>query len=159
MGIPVLKEAKSLAEVHSQSMAITKMASDLVNEPLVQNGYMLSGQTPAVAFINVTSMAKKRLQQFFPAANWKDPLFERLMSEAKLICAECIHLKYECRERRQPYDHLKDATIRIQKLVRDVFNQYSDIITALENKDAQIPLHTEDNNNSKASTPVPEKQA
>lgn len=139
MDLPVLSETKSLAEVHNQSMAITKAASDLVNEPIVQNGYMLSGQTPAVAFINVASMAKKRLSVYFPIADWKDPLFERLMAEAKLICAECIHLKYECRERRQPYDHLKDATIRIRKMVRDMFIQYSDHINKLRSEDDVQP--------------------
>lgn len=139
--LPVLSEAKDLAEVHSQSMAIQKAASDLVNEPIVQQGYMLSGQTPAVAFVNVTSMAKKRLRALFPVADWKDPLYERLLSEAKLIAAECIHLKYECRERHQPYDHLKDCTIRIQKMVRDVFKQYSDTIAALENKPIQEIEH------------------
>jgi hypothetical protein len=57
------------------------------------------------------------------------------MAEAKLICAECIHLKYECRQRRQPYDHLKDATERIRKMVRDVFNSYADTINKLEYQD------------------------
>lgn len=139
MDLPAITDAKSLAEVHDQSMAITKVASDLVNEPIVQNGYMMSGQTPAVAFINVASMAKKRLSVYFPIADWKDPLFERLMSEAKLICAQCIHLKYECRERRQPYDHLKDATLRIRKMVRDVFIQYSDYVNKLRSEDDVQP--------------------
>lgn len=132
--LPVLTQAKSLAEVHEQNAAIIKMATDLVNEPIVQQGYMMSGQQPAVVFINVASMARKRLNVYFPVANWKDPLFERLMAEAKLICAQCIHLKYECRERRQPYDHLKDATERIRKMVRDVFVAYSDHIKQLRTK-------------------------
>ena len=131
MELPVITNAKSLAEVHDQSMAITKAATDLVSEPIVQEGYMASGQVAQTAFINVHDMAKKRLKAYFPIADWKDPLFERLMSEAKLICAECIHLKYECRARRQPYDHLKDATLRIRKLVRDVFVKYSEHINAL----------------------------
>lgn len=139
MDLPDITDAKSLAEVHDQSMAITKVASDLVNEPIVQNGYMMSGQTPAVAFINVASMAKKRLSVYFPIADWKDPLFERLMAEAKLICAQCIHLKYECRERRQPYDHLKDATLRIRKMVRDVFIQYSDYVNKLRSENDVQP--------------------
>lgn len=159
MGIPALSDAKSIAEVRAQNKEIVKVATDLVNEPIVQNGYMLSGQVPAVAFINVSSMAKKRLVKFFPAANWKDPLFERLMAEAKLICAECIHLKYECRERRQPYDHLKDADIRVAKLVRDVFNQYQDTIAKLEYNDAQVSIHAEDNNNSEDSAAISEKPA
>lgn len=136
MQVPVITECKSLAEVHSQSLAITKMATDLVNEPIVQTGYMMSGQSGQTAFINVMSMAKKRLSAYFPAADWKDPLYERLMAEAKLICAECIHLKYECRQRRQPYDHLKDATLRIRKMVRDTFNSYADTINKLEYQDA-----------------------
>lgn len=136
MNVPAISECKSLAEVHSQSLAITKMATDLVNEPIVQTGYMMSGQSGQTAFINVMSMAKKRLSAYFPAADWKDPLYERLMAEAKLICAECIHLKYECRQRRQPYDHLKDATLRIRKMVRDTFNSYADTINKLEYQDA-----------------------
>lgn len=130
--LPSVLECTSLADVHEQSVAITKMATDLVNEPIVQHGYMTSGQVPATVFINVASMARKRLGGIFPAANWKDPLYERLMAEAKLICAECIHLKYECRARRQPYDHLKDATIRIKKMVRDAFKNYYDHIKLLE---------------------------
>lgn len=129
--LPQIKDAKSLQEVHTQSMAITRMATDLVNEPIVQNGYMLSGQTPAVAFINVNSMAKKRLAGLFPTADWTHPVYERLMAEAKLIAAECIHLKYECRERRQPYDHIKDCTIRIQKMVRDKFLEFSETVAKL----------------------------
>ena len=134
MDLPKLSECKTLREVHSQSMAITKMATDLVAEPLVQNGYMMSGQTGATAFINVTSMAKKRLAKLFPTADWKQPVFERLMAEAKLICAQCIHLKYECRERRQPYDHLKDATERINHLVKNSLKDYTDTIKKLEVK-------------------------
>lgn len=126
--LPVLSEAKNLTEVHDQSRAILKMATDLVNEPIVQTGYMMSGQTGSTAFINVTSMAKKRLGGIFPSADWRDPLYERLLAEAKMIAAECIHLKYECRERRQPYDHLKDCTIRIKKMVRDKFNEYQNTI-------------------------------
>lgn len=129
--LPTISECKTLTEVHDQSVAISKMASDLVNEPIVQNGYLMSGQNAAVAFINVSSMARKRLSQIFPTADWKDPLFERLMAEARLIAAECIHLKYECRERRQPYDHLKDCTLRIQKMVRDKFVEYSQGIKQL----------------------------
>lgn len=134
MDLPKLSECKTLQEVHSQSMAITKMATDLVAEPLVQNGYMMSGQTGATAYINVTSMAKKRLAKLFPTADWKQPIFERLMAEAKLICAQCIHLKYECRERRQPYDHLKDATERINHLVKNSLKDYTDTIKKLEVK-------------------------
>lgn len=126
--LPLVSECKTLSEVHDQSMAISKMASDLVNEPIVQNGYLMSGQSAATAFVNIASMARKRLGQIFPTANWKDPLFERLMAEAKLIAAECIHLKYECRERRQPYDHLKDCTLRIKKMVADKFVEYSQSI-------------------------------
>lgn len=129
--VPTITECKSLADVHQQSALINKLASDLVNEPIVQNGYMLSGQPPQTVFVNIASMAKKRLGSMFPAADWKSPLYERLMAEAKLICAECIHLKYECRARRQPYDHLYDATIRIKKLVRDMYNQYDDAIKKL----------------------------
>lgn len=129
--VPAPSECKSLAEVHEQSLAIIKMATDLVNEPIVQNGYLLSGQTPATVFVNIDSMAKKRLRPLFPAANWKDPLFERVLAEAKLIAAQCIHLKYECRERRQPYDHLKDCTLRIQKMIRDMFLTYSESVKKL----------------------------
>lgn len=135
MDLPAITECKSIQEVHEQSLAITKMATDLVNEPIVQTGYMMSGQSGQTAFINVMSMAKKRLSVYFPAANWKDPLYERLMAEAKLICAECIHLKYECRQRRQPYDHLKDATERIRKMVRDIFNVVADTVNKLEYQD------------------------
>lgn len=135
--LPALSEAKNLAEVHEQSLTISKMAADLMNEPIVQEGYMLSGKVPAMAFINAASMAKKRLRGLFPVADFTEPLYERLMAEAKLIAAECVHLKYECRKRNQPYDHLKDCTIRIQKMVRDMFVQYSEMIKALEADDAK----------------------
>lgn len=126
--LPALVECKTVSEVHEQNMLIQKAATDLVAEPIVQEGYMRSGQSPATAFINVNSMARKRLAHIFPAADWKEPLMERILVEARHICAECIKLKYECRERRVPYDHLKDATIRIQKMVRDNFIKYSDHI-------------------------------
>lgn len=129
--LPSITECKSLQEVHSQSMAINKMATDLVAEPIVQEGYMLSGQNANVAFINVQGMAKSRLKSIFPTADWKDPIYERLLMEARLIAAECIHLKYECRKRRQPYDHLLDCTKRIQKMVRDKFLAYSEQIKQL----------------------------
>lgn len=122
---------KSLAEVQDRATAITHEAMDIVNLPIVKEGYQMSGQPAQIAFLNVNSMAKQRLARFFPAADWKDPLLATLMAEAKLICAECIKLKYECRERRQPYDHLKDATERIRAMVKRQFNKYSDIINKL----------------------------
>lgn len=122
--VPSVTECKSIQEVREQSRAIVTMATDLLAEPIVQEGYAMSGQCGQTAFINAMAMAKKRLIHFFPAADWKEPLFERIMAEAKLICAECIHLKYECRERRQPYNHLVDATERIRKMVRDKYDEY-----------------------------------
>ena len=130
--VPVISECKTLEEVHSQAMTINKMATDLVAEPIVQEGYMLSGQNANTVFINIQAMAKKRLSAIFPTADWKDPIYERLLMEARLIAAECIHLKYECRKRREPYDHLKDCTLRIQKMVRDKFLEYSNTIKQLE---------------------------
>jgi len=130
--LPVLKECKTIEEVRSQSREISTMATDLLNEPIVQNGYMQSGQPGQTAFINAASMAKKRLQAYFPTADWKDPLYERLMAEAKYICARCIHLKYECRERRQPYDHIKDATESVKSMVARMFNDYNDTIKRIE---------------------------
>ena len=129
--LPVITECKSLQEVHSQSMAINRMATDLVSEPIVQEGYIAGGQNANVVFINIQAMAKKRLSVIFPTANWKDPIFERMLMEARLIAAECIHLKYECRARRQPYDHLMDCTKRIQKMVRDKVLEYSEFIKSL----------------------------
>lgn len=136
MTLPALKECKTIAEVRQQSALINKMATDIVAEPIVQNGYMLSGQNGQTAYINIMSMAKKRLLKIFPVADLKEPLYERLMAEAKYICAECIHRKYECRERRQPYDHLKDATILIENMIKRMFVDYSQTIKALENQNA-----------------------
>lgn len=136
MGLPVLSEAKSLAEVKEQTALIGKMATDLVAEPVVQEGYMLSGQPGQTAYINVMSMAKKRLLKIFPTADFHEPVFARLMAEAKYICANCIHLKYECRARNQPYDHIKDATISVENMVRRHFVEYSKTIKALEDADA-----------------------
>lgn len=132
--LPSINDCKSLDEVHRQSVAITKMATDLLNEPIVQSGYQLSGRNGAMAYLNVMSMAKSRLRCLFPTADWRDPLFERLLAESKMIAAECIHLKYECRERRCPYDHLEDCTERIKKLVRDKFNDYQNTIKQLTNE-------------------------
>ena len=129
--VPALSECKSIQEVHSQSMTINKMATDLVAEPLVQEGYIAGGHSANTVYINVQGMAKKRLSAIFPTANWKDPIYERLLMEGRLIAAECIHLKYECRARRQPYDHLMDCTKRIQKMVRDKFIEYSETIKSL----------------------------
>lgn len=126
-----LTTCKSLADVRDRALAITHEAMDIVNLPVVKEGYQMSGQPAQIAFLNVNSMAKQRLGKFFPTADWKDPLFETLMAEAKLVCAECIKLKYECRNRRQPYDHLKDATERIRALVKRQFNQYADTINKL----------------------------
>lgn len=126
-----LTTCKSIAEVQDRALAIVHEAMDIVNLPIVKEGYQMSGQPAQVAFLNVNSMAKQRLGKLFPAANWKDPLYATLMAEAKLICAECIKLKYECRERRQPYDHLKDATERIRAMVKRQFNSYADAIDKL----------------------------
>lgn len=133
--LPVITECTAVSEVHDQNMVIQKQASDLVAEPIVQEGYMRSGQSPATAFINVNSMARKRLASIFPAVDWKDPLFERILVEARLICAQCIKRKYVCRENRTPYDHLKDATILIQKMVRDNFIKYSEFVNKLRGPD------------------------
>jgi hypothetical protein len=130
--LPVITDCKTVSEVRAQNKEIQRMATDLVALPIVQEGYLKSGQAPATAYINVNSMARKRLHAMFPSACWDDPLFERLMVEARYICAECIKLKYECRDRRTPYDHLKDATIRIKKMVRDSFIKYEDTIKKLE---------------------------
>lgn len=129
--VPALSECKSIQEVHSQSMTINRMATDLVAEPIVQEGYIAGGHNANTVYVNVQGMAKKRLSAIFPTANWKDPIYERLLMEGRLIAAECIHLKYECRARRQPYDHLMDCTKRIQKMVRDKFIEYSETIKSL----------------------------
>lgn len=126
-----LTTCKSLDDVNKRAIDITHEAMDIVNLPIVKAGYQMSGQPAQVAFLNVNSMAKQRLGKFFPAANWKDPLYATLMAEAKLICAECIRLKYECRERRQPYDHLGDATQRIRSMVARRFNDYAATISKL----------------------------
>lgn len=126
-----LTTCKSLDDVNKRAIDITHEAMDIVNLPIVKAGYQMSGQPAQVAFLNVNSMAKQRLGKFFPAANWKDPLYATLMAEAKLICAECIKLKYECRERRQPYDHLDDATQRIRSMVARRFNDYAATISKL----------------------------
>lgn len=130
--LPVITECKTVSDVIAQNKAIQRLATDIINLPLIQEGYLRSGQSPATAYINMNSMAKKRLVALFPTANWSDPLFDRLMVEARYICAECLKLKYECRERRAPYDHLKDATIRIKKMVRDNFIAYDNAIKKLE---------------------------
>jgi hypothetical protein len=85
-------------------------------------------------------MARKRLNTIFPAADWKEPLMERILVEARHICAECLKLKYQCRENRTPYDHLKDATIRIQKMIRDNFVKYGEHIKKLRAEDAPKQL-------------------
>lgn len=126
-----LTTCKTIADVLDRANAITHEAMDVVNLPIVKEGYQMSGQPAQIAFLNVNSMAKQRLAKFFPVANWKDPLYATLMAEAKLICAECIKLKYECRERRQPYDHLKDATERIRAMVKRQYNEYSSTIERL----------------------------
>ena len=77
--LPAITECKSLQEVHSQSMAINRMATDLVSEPIVQEGYIAGGQNANVVFINVQAMAKKRLSVIFPTANWKETLSFLLM--------------------------------------------------------------------------------
>jgi hypothetical protein len=129
-----LTDCKTIEEVKSRAVALTHEAMDIVNDPVVQAGYQLSGQPAQIAFLNVNSMAKTRLAKMFPAADWHDPLFATLMAEAKCICAQCIKLKYECRDRRQPYDHLKDATERIKSMVRRCFNDYSNTIKRLTNE-------------------------
>ena len=131
--LPAITECKSLDDVRAQSKAIAKMATDIVAEPIVQEGYMRSGQSGHTASINVMSMARGRLRAVFPTADFKDPLFERLFAEAKYICAECIRRKYECRARCQKYDHIKDATLTIAAMLQRTFKEASEHIKAIEN--------------------------
>lgn len=126
-----IKECNSLKAVHVQSVALVKAATDLVNCDLVIEGYARSGQPACTPYLNLSSMATSRLKKLFPLADFKDPLYERLLAEAKYICAECIKTKYECRARRQPYNHLKDADLRVKALVERVFNDYKKYIETL----------------------------
>lgn len=100
-------------------MAIAKQAADIVNDPIVRNGYVSSGRPAAMAYVNLASMAGGRLKRWFPFASMRDEAFLRIYAKARLIVAECLKRKYEARRDRKVYDHLADATEKINRMVSD----------------------------------------
>lgn len=89
-----------------------KQSSDIVSVKVVGEGYQSSGKAHALVFTNLHGMAFARLKKVFPLANINNVLQRRIYSEFRIICAECIVKKYECRRDRVEYDCLKDADKR-----------------------------------------------
>ena len=97
---------------------IVKQSHDMVNIPIVINGYMRSGKPSATVFMNLQAMAQSRVRKYFMLADPKDPLIKRLIAEVKKICAECIVKKYEARENRISYNHIRDADIKTHEWMK-----------------------------------------
>lgn len=110
-------------EWNAETKLITRKATDIMAHPLITDGYALSGKPASLAYVHLQSMAVKRLKKHFPTMDVNDPLMGRLIAEAKLIVAKCMLLKYECRARRQVYDHLNDITDQVNRMVRDRFDR------------------------------------
>ena len=127
----VVVSAVAITEFLAETKKIVRQATDIMANPLIADGYALSGKPSSLAFVHLTMMANKRLKRHFPCFDQTDPVFGRLLAEAKLIVAKCMLVKYECRARRQTYNHLEDMTVQINKLVRDRFDMYKEQIKKL----------------------------
>lgn len=127
----VVVSAVAITEFLAETKKIVRQATDIMANPLISDGYALSGMPSSLAFVHLTMMANKRLKYHFPCFDQTDPVFGRLLAEAKLIVAKCMLVKYECRARRQAYNHLEDMTVQINKLVRDRFDMYKEQIKKL----------------------------
>jgi hypothetical protein len=102
-----------LTDWNAKTAMINRESTDIVNIPLVMNGYAQSGKPASLVFTNLQQMAIARFRQHFELADPKDPLFARIMAEIKKICANHIKAKYEARLLKQKYDHLKAATLEV----------------------------------------------
>lgn len=121
----------TLKEWMNEVKAVTREASDIVASPEVMRDYQLCGKPYQLAYVNMHTMTMSRLKKHYPFIDEKDPLMAMMVAQAKLCVAKCIKLKAECRARRQSYDHLKDATNQVDRLVRDNYKQYFDIVKGL----------------------------
>lgn len=122
------------SEFRTQTNLILRQATDLVNQPIVQQGYALKGLAPNLAYVHLDTMAYTRLKKIFPVMNKRDLLFSRLMAEAKLIVAEHIVRKYESRLAGIDYDYKKDLDFKIPLMVREKRQAYENTIKKLEAK-------------------------
>lgn len=107
---------KELVEAYrKQTSLITKEATDIVNCPVVMDGYIQSGKPSSMVFMNLQGMAQSRVRKYFMLSDPTDPVFQRVIAEIKKICAMCIKHKYETRAKRISYNHIQDAD-RLTKL-------------------------------------------
>ena len=111
-------------EFDRQTGIISRRATDLCSCPTIQDGYEISGHHKATAIVNMSTMAEKRIKSHFPKYRREDPIMMRLCAQARYLVAECLKLKYECRAQRKEYDHLRDATVKIDRLVRVFYDKY-----------------------------------
>ena len=134
----------SLAEFHTETMAIARRASDIVNEPIVRDGYVMSGRPAAMAYVNLASMAGGRLKRWFPFASMHDEAFLRIYAEARLIVAECLKRKYEARRDRKKYDHLADATEKINRMVSEKLEAVTNEVKRLSAAESEGAARNDD---------------
>lgn len=105
-----------------QTALMRTQAMDTVNCETVKRGYQLSGKPSSTAFTNVQAMAISRMKKHYPLCNdLKDPLYARIFTHVLQICADVIRLKYECRENRVPFEHLKECDRRVDEFFKNEF--------------------------------------
>lgn len=121
----------TLTEWMTEVKSVAREAADIVASPEVMETYQLSGRPAQLAYINMHTMAMSRLKKHYPFIDEKDPLMAMMVAQAKLCVAKCIKLKADCRVRRQSYNHIQDATNQVDRLVRDNYKQYFDIVKGL----------------------------
>ena len=114
----------TLAGWEQETKALNRKATDIMSEPIIQDGYQKSGKTASISYVHLTMMAISRLKKHFPLFDAKDPVMARLLAEAKVEVAKCMLLKYECRAQRKSYDHLRDCDVQVNKVVRDHYDRY-----------------------------------
>lgn len=121
----------TLAEFEHRTAMITKEATDLMASPLVTEGYAMGGHPAELAYVHLNTMSTSRIKKIFPMANLQDPLFARLVAEAKMIVANCMNLKYKCRAERKSYDHLHDIDRQVKQMCKEMYDKCREEILKL----------------------------
>lgn len=124
-----------LTAFNNETAVLRKEATDIANSEIVQRGYQISGKPHATVFMNIISMATKRLRKHYPLSHdLKDPLYARLFAVVQKMASEVIKLKYECREQRVDFNHMKDLDRRVDDFFKYEFpklrNNYLEITHA-----------------------------
>jgi hypothetical protein len=121
-----------LVEYEQQTKSLMKMATDIINVPIVLEGYQLSGRPGNTVFMNVDAMAWSRVIKHFPMAQKNDSLFERVRAEFRKIAAECVLKKYQMRQARISYNHIKECDEACKRWIYDNIENQREIVKLLE---------------------------